>query len=288
MSVAGNDWPERARQLTEEARRDPRSTHDLISQALIACDEDEVDSRWWDAVNCLRYRATREAFEAACSLCGSGCADERRLGADILNKFGEPERAFADESLAVLTRMASSETDSDVLHGVCCALGSLDVAGAVAPLLTLKCHPEPYVRYGVALALCRKEAPDAIEGLIELSRDKSEIVRDWATTGLGSLTDVDTPALRDALVARVDDTDAITRAEALAGLARRKDERALGPLLEALRPERIGDYSRCQETILNAAKQLADPRLLPSLYRLNQYWGPGSLDDLIRACGGAC
>ena len=51
-------------------------------------------------------------------------------------------------------------------------------------------------------------------------------MRDWATFALGTLADEDTPALRDALAARLDDPDEDTRLEAVHGLALRGDHRA--------------------------------------------------------------
>jgi len=73
----------------------------------------------------------------------------------------------------------------------------------------------------------------SIAGLIRLSADSSVEVRDWATFGLGSLTDVDTPEVRDAFVARLVDDDAIVRGEAFVGLAKRQDARVIEPLRQA-------------------------------------------------------
>ena len=74
----------------------------------------------------------------------------------------------------------------------------------------------------------------SIDGLICLTMDSSVEVRDWATFGLGSMTEQDTPMLRQALLARLDDLDDIVRGEALVGLARRQDERVIEPLRRAL------------------------------------------------------
>jgi hypothetical protein len=51
-------------------------------------------------------------------------------------------------------------------------------------------------------------------------------VRGWATFCLGSELDADGPAVREALLRRVDDPEGDAAGEALVGLARRGDPRA--------------------------------------------------------------
>lgn len=59
---------------------------------------------------------------------------------------------------------------------------------------------------------------------MELTQDTDEDVRDWATFGLGVFGQLDSPEIREALVTRLSDTNADVRAEALAGLAARKEK----------------------------------------------------------------
>src|SRR5206468_5739139 len=81
-------------------------------------------------------------------------------------------------------------------------------------------------------------------------------VRDWACYGLGTrLSDVDTPVVRNALAVRLTDTDPHVRCEALLGLARRQDPRAL----PAVRARLEGDEVRLAE--IQAAGALGDPSL---------------------------
>ena len=63
--------------------------------------------------------------------------------------------------------------------------------------------------------------------LLELTNDPYEMVRDWATTSIGQTVSIDGPEIRDALLRRVNDADVFTRAEALHGLARRRDDRVV-------------------------------------------------------------
>ncbi|MGL5446928.1 MAG: HEAT repeat domain-containing protein [Rhabdaerophilum sp.] len=82
-------------------------------------------------------------------------------------------------------------------------------------------HPDAEIRFQVALALGGRKESEAESMLLELMEDPDSEVRDWATFGIGSYVrreNRDNPAIRQALLARLDDTDASTRAEALCGL----------------------------------------------------------------------
>ena len=72
------------------------------------------------------------------------------------------------------------------------------------------------------------------DALVELTSDPEPGIRDWATFALGTLSPQDTPVLRDALAARLDDSDDDTRIEAVHGLALRGDTRALDAVLDLL------------------------------------------------------
>jgi HEAT repeat protein len=65
--------------------------------------------------------------------------------------------------------------------------------------------------------------------------------RDWATFGLGVQGDMDSVEIREALVRRLNDPDEDVREEAMVGLAKRKDERAVPALLPALEQPDISD-----------------------------------------------
>jgi HEAT repeat protein len=132
--------------------------------------------------------------------------------------------------------------------------------------------------------MSKQSNPRAIQTLIGLSTDEDSVVRDWATFGLGTLTDFDSPELRDALVARLNDAYADARFEAMVGLARRKDNRVLAPLLEALTANTVFILA------LEAAQEIADSRLLPALMDLKKSWADdddrfvADLDSAIAAC----
>ena len=107
--------------------------------------------------------------------------------------------------------------------------------------------------------LSRHDDLTAVAGLMQLTRDADRDVRDWATFGIASMTDVDTPAVREALVARVSDDDDEIRGEALIGLARRRHPAAVALIRDELSRPFAGDWS------IEAAELAADASLYPAI-----------------------
>jgi HEAT repeat protein len=260
------------------------STDELIQLALTASDEE--DSLGWDAIWALRYRATREVFEAAKTLCESHDPIKRGVGVDILAQLGLPTRIYLDETLDIFFNLIDTEQDNRVLNSVGVGLGHISPEPRkVKPLLKLKNHPDPEVRFGVAFGLCCEENPLAIQALIELSSDEDPDVRDWATFALGTQIDVDTPQIRAALFKRVSDLndDSDAPGEGLFGLAKRHDERAFELTLKQLEAGNAGTL------IFEAAEALADPRLYSALVKLRDNpayhnYERDCLEDAIVAC----
>ncbi len=267
---------------TEDNPYGSTSTEELVRIAFSEVDRYAFHS----ALGTLQHRGSRDVFESACKLCNSEDADEMILGAEILGQLGIPERAFPDESLEVMLELLHENQDPDVLGSVGIALGHLGHPGAIEPLATLKTHASADVRHGVVFGLLSHECELAINTLIELSSDPDLTVRNWATFGLGSQIETDTPAIRAALFQRLigedrenDDTYEIY-GEALVGLASRKDVRVLDPLIEELCSDCVGVLA------LEAAEAMADARLYPALMTLQQWWhgNSGYLDDAIASC----
>jgi HEAT repeat protein len=126
---------------------------------------------------------------------------------------------------------------------------------------------------------------NAVQALIRLARDLDRDVRNWATFGIAQQTDLDSPELREALLARATDDDPEIRGEALIGLARRGDARALSLVRKELSGKFHGDWP------VEAAGLLADPSLYPLLEALERCLGPEdrvhfdrSLSDALEAC----
>ena len=245
---------------------DSRSTSELIQIALTALDE-TVQA---DAVAILHFRGDREVFEAASLLCASSSPQERELGLWILGQLGIPDRTFPGESVEILLNLLAQEQSPEVLCSTGIALGHLQSEKAVPALVALKNHTHKDVRFGVVKGLLCQDSEQAIQALIELSSDRDWDVRNWATFGLGSMVDIDTEKIRDALFQRLiheaaGEGDEIY-GEALVGLAERKDARLIPLLLKELRSDCVGRLA------VEAASIMGDSRLYSALIRLRDRW----------------
>ena len=218
---------------TTNSRDDPRTVTELVRAALESADEDEA----WRAVRALHWRGSREVLEAALALCLSASPRERAWGADILGQIGVEERAFPEECFRAVDRLLREDAAPEVLAAAAHAMGYLGDARGVPALARLAGHPREDVRLGVARALGGRDEPEAVATLLGLTGDADGDVRDWATFGLGSLGEADGAAVREALLRRLGDPHGDTHFEAVCGLARRRDERAVPPLVELLRSD---------------------------------------------------
>jgi HEAT repeat protein len=254
---------------------------------LAAAITDRESEERWDIVRHLHERTDLRTFEAASVLAQSHNLQERVLGLDILAQVGyRAGRPFVEETLPVVLE-ACEDHRWEVLDSAIAALGHLGDIRGVPAVVRHAGHPSEEVRFAVAVALpsVAGDSPgdDVVAALIRLSQDVDGEVRDWATMGLASSLDVDDPVIRDALAARLDDDEGDTAGEALLGLARRKDQRALAPLLAWL-DDQPGNL------IVEAAAALGSSQALPALLQLKaEGWEksdprPSVLDDAIRAC----
>jgi len=271
MNVSDNEnWGNFQQQLRQ------KSSDELLQIALTA--SDEVHNSGWAAISALHARETVEVFEASKALCADHDPIKRSIGIALVAQLGLPPTTHREETLKIFLYLMDTEQDSYVLYSVAVGLGHLgSEPRKVKPLLKLKNHPDPQVRYGVVFGLYGEEDSLAIQALIELSSDKDDDIRDWATFGLGSMLNVDTSQIREALFARVIDPNDKSSAvgEGLVGLATRHDGRALELTLRQLQINTPGTL------IFEAAEILADSRLCSALVQLRNMAEYG---DYARSC----
>lgn len=219
------------------------SVETLVDIALAAHDGDEEPTEAAKALAALHDWGGREVFNSALELCNSEVPERRILGARILGELRGPhhkesgERAFFEECCDQLLSMVEREKSPSILRAAIIALGHLGNRRADTKLINLRRHPDSNIRHSIAFALCGGTSQPVIEALLELMEDGNELARDWATTGIGMQVAIDAPHIREALLRRCLDDDEITRAEALHGLVRRRDQRALQYLVHELKAQ---------------------------------------------------
>jgi hypothetical protein len=227
--------------------------------ALARASQDEES--YWAVVTELHTRVNDHTFRIADVLCDSLAVGERCLGADVLGQLGAADGAtpaespFASASGRVLMRLLEEDDEPAVLSSAAIGLGHLRDERAIDRLAALVAHASPDVRIAVVHGLMGYDDDRAVHALLRLSGDEVASVRDWATFALGVQIERDTPEVREALAARLDDDDANTRDEAIRGLAVRGDARAVEPALAAEPTPEI------EEAIEQLARATGDPRL---------------------------
>jgi HEAT repeat protein len=218
---------------------------ELFAQTLKGEYEDEAP---WHAVHALQNIGSREVFDIAAAWCRSDEPLRRARGVDVLAQLGKtpdhPENNFPEESFSAVATLAEVEEHIEPLSSAIQALGHIGDSRAIPLLVRYSTHPKAEIRFAVSCATgsFANELP-VIPILLELMQDVDEDTRDWATFALGSLGSADTPEIRDALAERLKDSFEDVVDEAMAGLAQRRDKRALPLLLERLRQPDVDDLT---------------------------------------------
>lgn len=245
-------------------------------QELLSLPEETVldDDRPLSLISIMQRSGDPQFVDGGLQLLSDQLPVRRQWAARMLGQLGYLEgRPFGDRIAPALAAAARQETDDTTRAVIVDALGSAENASWVPELLHHADDPYPPVRIAVAssLPLIFDGEPlddDAVRTLIALSTDEDADVRDWATMSLGTQSDLDTPEIREALAARLNDVGGDTAFEACLGLARRGDARALERL-----QERLADLGAPVFLLdMEAAVALADPALTPLLEQLDHQW----------------
>jgi HEAT repeat protein len=237
------------------------STAKLVTKAYDAYKGDNDGEEYWEIIGELRKRGSSCEFNAATVLTESKDAVEREIGADILGQLGWERKTFHEESVAILIPLLSDESE-DVIAAAAFSLGHRNYARAIPDLIKLINHINPKIRYGVVFGLSGFDDEQAIDALIQLSRDSDYDVRNWATFGLAYQCSLDSVELRKALFERLSEEDHEIRGEALVGLAKRQDQNVKDAIVKELMGEFHGSW------VLEAAELIGDPDFFPLLQNL--------------------
>jgi HEAT repeat protein len=276
---------EHMQQWLKRCREDARSNEELLA-TVQACRNDSDDPRYWDSVAVLHGRFDEILWEQVRPWTDSPDATLRATAADVLGQVHHSCPPLQAPVARLLIAKAESEPEPNVLSSLAAALGHNGSPERLSALVNLADHPDANVRHAVASSLGGIDAPAAVAALLKLSEDPDVDVRDWATFGLGSMTEFDTPQLRQALLARTEDSDEETRGESIVGLARRRDVRVVAVIeRELCRPD-------AANLVVDAAHEFPQPSFLAGLKRLDrerwdrERWDLESVAAAIAACGG--
>lgn len=245
----------------------PEQMDQIFAQTLTGDYDDDLP---WEAVRTLQTTGSREVLERAADWCRSEVPLKRARGLDILAQLGltaeHPKNNFPEECFSVVSSAVEREKDPLPLRSAIHALGHIGNALAVPLLIEHRYHPSAEVRFAVAFALGNFPNDERSAcALLELMRDDVANVRDWATFGLGVQGKLDSQEIRQGLADRLTDTDRDARGEALCGLAKRRDTRALPALIAELNQAEPSDRAfEAAEAFLDCA--LDEPRRSPNDY----------------------
>jgi HEAT repeat protein len=252
-----------------------------------ALDERDEETRWNMVVE-LQRRGSETELELARALMG-GDEGSQVLACDVLGQLGHSRMElgvppFGLESAALLG-VALRANSPEVQHAAVTAAAHLKWETLVPQLIDLAQSKDAQVRQAVAFSLGGRTDEPSVDALIALSEDLDDDVRNWATFGLGTLSERRDDRVCDALARRIADPHDETRGEAWAGLASKGDARAFAAVLASLESDALWLLA------IEAAQSYAHPAFLPALER----WLPecqqpqyrdllGHLESAIQAC----
>lgn len=185
------------------------------------------DERRYEALAAYVLEEPSRARHVATAACDDPSPERRAIAVDVLGQVTTVDRGAAAAVARLLLDRLEQEQDAHVLASLVAALGHAAQPVGLPSVLRLAGHPDAQVRAAVAFALPSLGLDDpALAALRALTADPNDEVRDWATFALAE-SDAKDVATVAALAARTDDQDDDTRAEAIYGLARRHDQRAM-------------------------------------------------------------
>ncbi|MFF2526271.1 ankyrin repeat domain-containing protein [Streptomyces liangshanensis] len=235
-----------------EAESGVRTPYEEMAGRALRCGDRGRDD-WSEAAAALWRRGDEETFLAAAAGCAGGDPLRQAFAADVLAGLGgategaaEGEGRFTARAVALLRELSRGAAETTLIGAVVTGLGRQGDPGALPEILRHSGHRDAGVRRRVAAALAGLVPDgqgDGVWALILLSGDADASVRKAAVRGLAGVAE-DTPTLREALAARLDDPEADTAAAAARGLAVRQDPRAVGALARILADGDAGGGAR--------------------------------------------
>lgn len=261
-----------------------------------AVDSNEVAEIFAEAVAALRARTGSEDYDPVCHLrrvveapaiafslavgyLSDRDPDARATACELLDMLSDRHEHLRGDAATALIALAATEMNEDVQWSIAKALGTTRDARTMTTLVTLAQHTDSDIRFQTAMSLSSvlpDNSDDAgVAALIRLCADDDPEVRNWATFGLGWITDIDGDDVRQALWQRTTDSYSQAREEGIRGLARRRVQAVLPLLTELLTEDTV------HVSTFYATELLGHPSLVPLLQKFEP--GP-AITNALREC----
>jgi HEAT repeat protein len=221
----------------------------------------KTDKTQWDTIRILRCRPSTELFNKCKEFTKSDDPKIRKIGIDILAQLGLATRPFQRQTLKLYFELLKVEKDPEVLMYLLFSIGHNNdklTKEQIEIICSFSNYENKMVKEGLVSALGFIDNLEVIEVLINLSNDKSNYIRNWATFYIGQGAR-NNKNIREALWQRVNDKHQETKLEAISGLAKRKDKR----VVEVIKRELLeGEYGTL---LFEAIVETGDKQFLPLL-----------------------
>ncbi|CAL2085881.1 hypothetical protein [Tenacibaculum sp. 190524A05c] len=222
----------------------------------------KTQKTYWDNISELRKRPNQEVFRKAYEFAKSDFDKQKIIGLDVLQQLGFDPRYNKKETVELHFELLEEEQSDNVLKSIFYGIGHNNDELSDKQILKLpefKNVKNTEVKHALISALSGIENINTINVLIQFTRDKTPSIRNWATFGIGSLSELDNSDIRNALWNRVNDSDFETKSEAIVGLANRKDSRIKSVITKELEN---GDYGTL---LFEAILTIKDQDFIPLL-----------------------
>ncbi len=217
---------------------------------------------YWKNISELRTRATEDVYDQAYKLANSEIDKKKIIGIDVLAQLGFDPRIRQKETVDLYFELLENRQNDDVLFAIFFGISHNNenlTKNQVLKLIEFKNSENNDVRYSLVSALSGIEHPKAIETLIELSEDRYSSIRNWATFGIGTLSEENNDRIINALWKRTKDKHQETKLEAIIGLANRKEVAVKEQIISELKD---GKYTTL---LFDAIVELNDKEFIPYL-----------------------
>ncbi|MHA3789967.1 hypothetical protein ACX0HA_17300, partial [Flavobacterium hauense] len=151
------------------------------------------ETSYWDTIGELRSRPYTAVFERCTELIKADNPKYRKAGINVLAQLGTSPRPFLKESIKLFLNILETEKDTDVLFSLLFAIGHNNDCLTTFQVNKICSFTDEPLKESLTFALLGVDTDIAVETLIRLSGDASANIRNWATFGLGSQTEKDSP-----------------------------------------------------------------------------------------------